>query len=244
MILNELILTNHVDDIRHEDAIDSRAYCVDIAHFLSYTKVVYYTYNERGFRDDPWPETVNNDIWCLGDSFTVGLGQPYEEIWPRLIQQKTDSRVFNISLNGGSNDWISRKTQHILEHANPKYIFIQWSYLHRRESPNQDLIDEDRRLHYVSNGAVDPEKDQRDIDNFLKNVKPLLASNIVHSFVPQFADTKEVENKIYEHLTELGANFFPQLEVLDRARDGHHYDILTSQNYANEYWNRVTNISQ
>lgn len=238
-MLNNLYLNTLINDIFTDYEIDSYAYCADKNHYNSYPKTVVYSFNSRGFRDDEWPEDLSNATWCVGDSFTVGMGQPYEEIWPSLVREMLSPQTFNVSLNGASNDWISRKCIEILKESNPKTIFVQWSYLHRREHTDSTLNDEDRRLHYVKNQLVDPMKDLRDFENFTKNVELLenekKSTKIVHSFIPYFSDSIDNEKKIVNFLDSINAQYFNYIEPLDYARDGHHYDVKTATAYAKKY---------
>ena len=149
----------------------------------------------------------------------------------------TKDNIINISLNGASNDWISRKVCYILKHAAPKTIFIQWSYLHRRENNNQLLLDEQRLMHH------DPH-DSNDIGNFLKNIMAVESNKantrIVHSFIPEF---NKIDNNyiIYDKLDEDRILFFPNIDVVDKARDGHHYGKHTAMIYATQYMNTLKN---
>jgi hypothetical protein len=243
MILDKLFLTQFSNEVSSSTGIDCQEYCADKLHFLNYHKLVMYTYNTRGFRDDEWPADLTQiytNAWCVGDSFTVGLGQPQEEIWPYLLKEQIPELIFNVSLNGASNDWISRKVRYILEHTKPKYIFIQWSYLHRREHPNSDLSDENRRLHYIPTEQVDSNKDLQDIENFIKNLDTIKTDSIiVHSFIPNFAENPKIEEQIYEEMKKRQLNFFPAITPLDKSRDGHHYDVQTAAQYVKCYLQKI-----
>lgn len=116
--------------------MDSVDQCRDRAWFKQYPYSVEYRYNSRGYRDQEWPDSINelkHAIWCVGDSFTVGLGSPVEHTWPRILQQQLQTRTINVSLDGASNEWIARKTTKLLVTIAPKLVVIHWSYLHRRE---------------------------------------------------------------------------------------------------------------
>jgi hypothetical protein len=77
----------------------------------------------------------------VGDSFTVGLGSSVEHTWPNLLQKHTGRRCINVSLDGASNDWITRKACDILHTISPRHIVIHWSYWHRREAPVEELLE-------------------------------------------------------------------------------------------------------
>jgi hypothetical protein len=76
--------------------MDTLEKCLDKDHYLSYTKDISYRYNSRGFRDHEWPEDLSDVIWCVGDSFTVGIGQPFEETWPNILQKQIGMRCLNL----------------------------------------------------------------------------------------------------------------------------------------------------
>ena len=165
MILTNLVLTSRINQNYTTSGIDSLDNCFNKQHFLDYPHAVEYHYNSRGFRDSEWPDSVEelkNAIWCVGDSFTVGIGSPYEFTWPQVLAKATGRRCINVSMDGASNTWISRRAQQIIKEVSPKQMVVLWSYIHRRESPNIDLPDEARRLQSEkSNSELD------DLNNFI-----------------------------------------------------------------------------
>ena len=113
-------------------------------HFKNYPYKIQYQYNSRGFRDQEWPESLDklqNSIWCLGDSFTDGVGLPFPHIWPQVLQQITNLQTINVSLDGASNNWIARHARTIIDEINPKNLIVQWSYSHRREADIKVALD-------------------------------------------------------------------------------------------------------
>lgn len=136
MILPDFILPSRINQCWYYSGLDSPEYCQNNQHFKSYPYQVEYKYNNRGFRDQEWPLTIDElkqSVWCVGDSFTVGLGSPVTHIWPYLLQQKSNQRTINISLDGASNDWIFRKAVNIINTIQPKTMVIHWSYVERVE---------------------------------------------------------------------------------------------------------------
>lgn len=137
MILPDFILPSQVNQQWQYSGIDSPESCLDKKHFKLYPYQVYYNYNSRGFRDQEWPaefSKLQNAIWCVGDSFTVGIGSPVEHTWSYILQQQTGQRTINVSMDGASNNWIARKVLKILTQIQPELIIVHWSYLHRREA--------------------------------------------------------------------------------------------------------------
>lgn len=184
MILPDFILTSRQNQIWSESGIDSKKECRDRKHFNSYPYEVEYRYNSRGFRDAEWPNTITdlkNAIWCFGDSFTVGLGSPIGHTWVNILQNKLGIRCINVSMEGASNEWIARKINRVIEEINPQRIVVQWSYLHRTESKDTRLSDEDRRADFLDDISVDSQ-----IKNFI-NLQGSIDNNlskIIQSIIP------------------------------------------------------------
>lgn len=173
MILPDLIISEHAGKFYDYTGMDSPDKNLDRAWFKAYPYTVDYHYNERGFRDDPWSSDLDDlkkSTWCLGDSFTVGLGQPFEHTWWRQLQSDTGDRCINVSIDGASNDWICRRACQIIKHVNPSRMIIMWSFLHRREHADNSLSDLGRRM-------LNEDREIsmfRDLDNWQQNIEMLL----------------------------------------------------------------------
>ena len=136
MLLPDLYLPSRVGQVWQYSGMDSPDQARDSDHFRNFPHPVTYHYNSRGFRDAEWPSTVEdlqNSIWCVGDSFTVGLGSPLNHIWPQRLAHLTGRRTINVSMDGASNQWISRTVTAIVEQVQPTLLVVMWSYTHRRE---------------------------------------------------------------------------------------------------------------
>lgn len=115
--------------------------CKDREYFDNYPWPISYVYNSRGFRDAEWPRDLNDVIWCMGDSFTVGLGAPFLHIWPQRLSAETGRRTINVSMDGASNSWIGRRAIQILDLGIVDTMIIQWSYTQRRENfDNAEIV--------------------------------------------------------------------------------------------------------
>jgi hypothetical protein len=185
MILPDFILPSRIHQQWDYSGMDSIELCLDKKHFLSYPHKVHYSYNSRGFRDEEWPDSIDelkNAVWCVGDSFTVGVGQPFGHTWPQVLSQRLGRRTINVSMDGASNEWIARKVQRIVEIVNPKNIAIMWSYTHRRELDNAQLDDEQRRI-LSSRDSIN--NDYLNWANLLANIK-FYNTKIVQLTIPDF----------------------------------------------------------
>ena len=184
MILSDFILPTYQHQLWGESGLDHRRFCLDQKHFDNYPDNIEYKFNSRGFRDIEWPESIEelkNSIWCFGDSFTVGLGSPLEHTWVNILQQRTEIRCINVSMDGASNNWIARKINRVLEEITPQRIVVQWSYLHRTESNDITLSDEKRRITHLNDISLGHQ-----FDNF-KNLRGSInnkSAQIVQSIIP------------------------------------------------------------
>jgi len=166
--------------------MDSLNRCLDRELFTQWPHSIDYRYNSRGFRDQEWPQDLASAIWCIGDSFTVGIGSCFEHTWPQVLSQHSQRRVITVAMDGASNEWIARTACDAYDLAGPSDIVIMWSYLHRREHPNADLSDLDRRQHHVKS------TDMQDFENFdscRKKVRTHCAdSHVIESIIPNFSN--------------------------------------------------------
>jgi hypothetical protein len=223
MILPDLRLEEFAGQVRDHEGKDS-----DSA--AEYPYPIEYRYNSRGFRDLEWPEQdLDQCIWCVGDSFTTGIGSAFPHTWPQVLQARTGIRTITISMDGGSNQWIARRVRGIMQAVAPRDLIILWSYLHRRESPNTELTDHQRRRHYDHCTYED------DVDDFFQCVDQVREHDFIHGMIPGATYPNNTGHPLStgqdERYRRLFAEtrFLGQIEQLDWARDRHHFDIVTSQ---------------
>ena len=198
MILQDLIIPSRVNLQCEFSGLDSLDRCLNKEHFQSYPYKVEYVYNSRGFRDAEWPESLEelkNAIWCVGDSFTVGIGSPYHFTWPQVLSAATGRRCINISMDGASNTWISRRAQQIVREVAPAHMVVMWSYLHRREHPDTKLSDDRRIVHYEESILeID------DLKNFVCCYQQLnaaaISTDIFNSIIPYSGLIRLVDNQV------------------------------------------------
>ena len=133
MILPTLQIKSQINNCSGTSGIDCMEHCLHPEYYVQYPHAVDYQYNSRGFRDQEWPAELQNVIWCLGDSFTSGIGVPFPHIWPQVLERTLNQRCINISLDGASNNWIARQAQTLINEIAPSVLVIQWSFAHRRE---------------------------------------------------------------------------------------------------------------
>lgn len=90
--------------------------------------------------------------------------------------------------------------------------------------------DEVRRLYFDPHCNV-----QADIDDTIDCIGRVQATGlqVIHSFVPGFA-ANSAATKIIDYLNQLKANYVSPFNRLDLARDGHHYDLATSEFFTDQ----------
>jgi hypothetical protein len=188
VILADLVLPTRTNQFWTTSGLDSIDKCFNKQHFLDYPYKVEYQYNSRGFRDSEWPESqseLKDAVWCVGDSFTVGIGSPYNFTWPQVLSAATGRRCINISMEGASNTWISRRAQQIVNEVEPTHMVVMWSYIHRREHPDTSWSDESRRLYFKN-----LETDIDDLTDFVNCYQQLntaaVSTNIFNSIIPKY----------------------------------------------------------
>jgi hypothetical protein len=116
----------------------------------NYKYPVNYSFNSRGFRDHEWPadSELKQNIWCVGDSGTLGVGIPLSHTWPVLLEQQLQQPTIKIAMVGASNDWIYRQARQILNLVQPNLMVILWSFLHRREIPYEVVLENRWQIFY------------------------------------------------------------------------------------------------
>lgn len=261
-----------------QSGIDSQEYCIDARDFKNYPFEIEYRYNSRGFRDDEWPTDQAEAIWCVGDSFTVGIGQPLAHIWPQVLARQSGKRTINFSMDGASNNWIARRTLDIIDQVNPNNIVILWSYVERRERIDllhrywQKIYDQIRDPSWPTgvslsdlNGLPDRIKreieqvhgidleffmhcndsvmiyqdarasDQDNFDNWRQCIDQVSNhAHVIHGVIPDWASIGRGYIKYWNYLEQTVAKKVRPFKRLDWARDGHHFDLLTSEHFVSQ----------
>jgi len=197
--------------------LDSRDHCFAKQKFDQHPPV-HYQFNQVGFRTHSVDHFEPDAILVLGDSFTLGLGNNVEDRYTDILEQQLSHQVLNFSLNGASNDWISRKLQQLLVLFQPRAVVIHYTFSHRRERPQTDWHDDERT-------ECEPfYSSEENYQNWLMNFKTIQAlagkTQLIHSFICNWHDGPV-------DYSNLGENIISPLQQLDFARDGFHYGPKT-----------------
>jgi len=222
-----LIVEKDINFYGKTKGMDCYEKCNNKEYFKNYKKEITYQYNSRGFRDREWPLDLSDVVWCIGDSFTVGIGQPFRETWPQTLEKKILKRCLNIGEDGCSNDTIALRALEIYKIYKPKLIIIMWSYFHRRRIKNEDVHFDKKTFGF-----------KEDVQNFIKNF--LLVENLpiktIHLTIPNpLVDFAQCSKNVFHYvlskfnLNQNQINKINTVDQLDFARDYHHFDIKTSE---------------
>jgi len=181
-------------------------------------------------------QTKQADIFCIGDSFTIGQGVNKEENWPSLLESNINCGVENIGSGGLSADGCFFNTKYILDTFKPKIIicllptrvrkifkfkflnfygFISISIHNNFSMPPilQDYIEKIKNIELLD--------DQYTKNNWISSCKNIIKS-CKNKKVKCFLSTWDEE--MYEHIpANVRLPKFPNLKIFkERATDGHH----------------------
>ena len=180
MLLPNIIIPKLANKCLEFYSPDTPADCCSHIHFKNYPHDVNYKFNSRGFRDQEWPDDLENAIWCLGDSATVGIGAPIEHTWPSQLSKITGIPTINLGIKAIDNYTISTMAREILVNVQPKNMLILWSYIERRpwDNVHNVIIDHSRQQVVVDDYSEHYDFFKKCILNITEvNIK----TNVVHS---------------------------------------------------------------
>lgn len=213
MILPTCVVHSRTNWRSKFSGLDRFINCRDKQHFINYQYNIDYAFNSRGFRDSEWPQSIEelqSAIWCIGDSFTVGLGQPFDHIWPQVLSKAAGQRTVNVSMEGASNDWIFRKVQDIMRDIKPKHLILMWSYTHRRESSDRDKSDEARRIPYSGDTNLQDIDHWLELSNKIKAQYPLVVQSAIPKFAYAFSCPLQTMQKTWNEIKDISWPECPQ----------------------------------
>jgi hypothetical protein len=217
-----LCIPERANTVLDTTGTDTRERCSLLSWFDQYPRDIEYRFNSRGFRDQEWPEDLKSAVWCVGDSFTLGIGQPFEETWC----QRLGRRAINISMDGASNEWITQQVLALQYQYGPKHIAIHWSFIHRRHGVAvNDLA---ARQHYVNSTVAE------DVENFEQCVELVnrAAPGAIHTIIPHAAPDSSLD--------AVQARWgIWQPQQVDVGRDHYHYGPRTAQAIADYVVSRL-----
>jgi len=114
---------------------------------------VIYRYNSHGYRTAEF-NFEDPAVLCIGCSLTEGTGVNYEDSWvAKLEKHFPDHNVYNLGVEGVSNDSITRTLYNVSDLFNIDLVFILWTLTGRSEIYHYDRI---QPTHSDTPGAFAP----------------------------------------------------------------------------------------
>jgi hypothetical protein len=190
-----------------------------------------------GFRDRDH-KSLHGKIFAIGDSFTMGIGQPYEHTWPSILEDMMKETVVKLAADGAGNDWMREVFNRITD-LKPKAVFVMLSFLHREMIyDGGSLI----HLHYDEREIDQPGWSKKMLQRTMENLDSMNSLAVEHGFpvfftaVPEFdcvQRSEELREKMihYPRLNSVApSRVFQRFD--DLARDGFHFGKKTCENIA------------
>jgi hypothetical protein len=234
MILPNVIIPKLVHKRFEFYSPDSEPDCQSRKHFNHYPYNITYEFNSRGFRDNEWPTDLENAIWCLGDSTTVGIGAPITHSWPFQLSKTTDIATINLGIRAIDNYTISEIAREIILNIRPKNILILWSFFERRPVGNiqTEIVDLSEQL------IVDNDLDHYDyFTKCILNLQvPDSKTNIVHGFLPNSDNVEQTLQSMWNNVKD--PNWPAKIESID-AID---HNILEELDIVHNVYNQFKKI--
>lgn len=223
--------------------MDSENRCLDLDWYKSCTDSISYKINKMGFRDIDH-KSLKEKVFVIGDSFTMGIGQPYEQTWPCLLEELLDQSVVKLSADGASNDWI-RAVFDRVSFLQPRAVFVMLSFNHREMVRLSDRVD---HLQYDEKMLHDPLRIEqitlRTKANFDHMVRIAQETNftVIFTAVPEFDLLKrdlQLREEIVSYqrfLSKAPLSVFKKFN--DLSRDGYHFGKKTCKEIAKNLYIR------
>lgn len=103
-----------------------------------------YKRNNLGFREERDIGETNDGLVAIGCSYTEGTGVDHFKTWPKLLQNKIGTHVFNLGLGGAGFDNFLQLTVNNLQRFTGKYVFLVFFNYHRFNLPtNKGYLNKD-----------------------------------------------------------------------------------------------------
>ena len=106
-----------------------------------------YKFNTWAFRGPEYAQYVGKSVnICLGDSFTVNVGESIDNSWCSQLAKNFDIPTLNLGMDGAGNDAIRLVYDRACKIFDVRDTFVMYSFLHRRLDNNFNFIQENAKL--------------------------------------------------------------------------------------------------
>jgi hypothetical protein len=210
---------------------------------------IVYRFNSFGYRCPEFDAKADIRIVAIGCSYALGMALPQHAIFHELFAEKLRAMaspktvaVWNLSMAGASNDYISRLLYYAVPRLDPHIVLVNFTHVSRREYVSvqnryviynstfkpTDKITKDIFSHFA---ALSSPFD--DLLNFFKNYKAVECLLTGRQWLYSHITPHECE-PLVAHV-DLN-RFVGRLEHLDKARDHGHPGPESHRRLAELYW--------
>jgi hypothetical protein len=212
-------------------------------------KDITYRFNSQGYRCSEFDAGADIRIVAIGCSYVLGQALPQSVLFPELFAERLRSKVapktvvvWNLSLSGASNDYITRLLNLAVPQLRPHIVLVNFTHLSRREyvtvgnkyvnyNPPYTPVDEvmkDVFSHFAA--LASPLDDQL---NFYRNYKAIECRLADCEWLYSHPYQKEIE-PVASHLDL--SRFAGTLQSIDKARDHGHPGPESHRRLTDLYW--------
>lgn len=179
-----------------------------------------YRFNSHGFRCDEF--TDQPGVLTLGCSFTGGVALPEDTIWPSLVAQQLNLKLWNLGVGAASMDSCFRLLNHYITRLNVCMVLIL------TPSPGRfEMFTPDNKTQWIVPGANTPNdyqkmwysSDQNSVQNFSKNIMAI-------RYLCHVNRVKLVEKDSFADLMTV-PGLSDTVRSVDRGRDLRHSGVLS-----------------
>jgi hypothetical protein len=278
-ITNEDIISKYWNSNNFDGKLKNKTYWYgrdDIKNFIlngnkkyGYYDVLY-ELNEYGFRINTSANKNNSSdvISCFGCSNTFGVGLPYHETWPSVLNTLLGDDfwvVKNYGVCGASNDTIARLICDYINNNKPKIICCYFPEIFRLEFFNSNLdLKNFFQLRIDNNCSVNDynayktlSTEENCLFNFIKNFKliqNLCLSNNIKFYWNTWSENilglgKENIIKLLDYNSFTGS-LYDDSDIykhipdnydwhIDSARDGAHFGTFVNEKLADSFYKKI-----
>jgi len=213
-----------------------------------------YKLNSLGYRCPEFDVNADIRVVTVGCSYVFGMGLPKHDLFHELFAERLRTKlqksvvVWNLGIEGSSNDYISRLLYLAVPRLNPDIVLINFTHHGRREY----VSIQDRCIRYVPN-AKPPDQVTKDIFghfaalsspfddalNFFKNYKAVEHLLAGRQWLYSHVNPREFE-AVAAHMDL--RRYVGPLTYVDKARDGCHPGPKCHRRLAKFYWRRFVEL--
>jgi hypothetical protein len=194
--------------------------------------VITYKFNSHGFRCDEFSDAPG--ILALGCSFTGGVALPEDKIWPSLVADQLNLKLWNLGVGGASMDSCFRLLNHYITKLNVCMVLFLTPGPDRFEMfmpngnsiwilPGDTNVDNYQKTWY--------QNEQNSVQNFSRNLLAIRHLCYIN-------DVKLVEKNHYTDLLKV-SGLDESVRSTDRGRDLEHPGVLSHRLCADLFLNAV-----